>query len=108
MRDFLVALFPVALAFLAANVICLIGGLLLHANGQFIRGHELVAMSGFCKKWVVRNCPYELGDKCPCWNCPRATDREDPCPVLQAQFAANRRKRAERKSARMARMKPQD
>lgn len=108
MRDFLVALFPVAVCFLVLTVTLLIVGLLLHANGFFIKGHYLVAMSGFCGKWLIRNCPYEVGDRCPCWNCPRATDRKDPCPVLQAQFAANRQRIAERKAARMARRKPQD
>ena len=108
MRDFLAALFPVALAFFSANVICLIVGLLLHANGQFIRGHKLVAMSGFCKKWVVRNCPYELGDKCPCWNCPRATDRKNPCDVFKIGRLGTPRFLQEVKRSAIARRKPQE
>lgn len=96
------SLFPVVLLFVAFDVIMLLLGLVLHASGYYIKGHLLVAMSGMCGKWLVRNCPYEVGDKCPCWNCPRATDRKEPCPVFQAQCAAGRKKRAEKKAARMA------
>lgn len=108
MFDILRALFPVVLVVLAFSVLWLLLGLVLHASGYFIAGRYLVAMSGLCGKWLVRTCPYEVGDKCPLWNCPRATDRKDPCPVVEAQCAAARQKRAERKAARMALKRPQE
>lgn len=108
MMDILRALFPLVLLFLALDVLSLLLGLVLHASGYFIAGHTLVAMSGMCGKWLVRTCPYEVGDKCPCWNCPRVSDRKDPCPVFQAQSAAARQKRAEKKAARMALKRPQE
>ena len=108
MLDILNTVFPFVLCIICCAVLCLLLGLVLHASGYFIVGHTLVAMSGFCGKWVVRNCPYEIGDKCPCWNCPKVSDKKHPCLVFQAYAAANRMKRAERKTGRMARKRPQE
>ena len=99
-------LFPVFLVFLVCNIFSLFLGLLLHAYGHFLLGHKMVAVSGFCGKWLVRNCPYQMGDKCPCWTCPRAFDKRDPCPIYQAQVAAQKANRAERKAVRMAQKRP--
>lgn len=108
MFDVIRSLFPFFLVLMAYSVLLLLLGLVLHASGYFIVGRYLVAMSGLCGKWLVRTCPYEVGDFCPLWNCPRATDRKDPCPVVQAQVAAGRKKRAEKKAARMALKRPQE
>lgn len=96
-------LFRGVIVFLILNVVCLLLGLVLHACGFYLIGHKLVAMSGFCGGWVARNCPYQMGDKCECWTCPKAADKDDGCLIIHAHWAACRAKRAKRKAARKAR-----
>lgn len=108
MLDILRGLFPLVVLLFAMAVLSLLVGLVLHASGYFVFGHTLVAMSGFCGKWLVRNCPYEVGDKCPCWNCPKVSDKADPCEVFQAFSAAVRAKRIDRKAAKMAHKRSQE
>lgn len=96
-------LFRLAIIFLILDVVCLLLGLVLHAYGFYVTGHKLVAMSGLCGGWLVRNCPYQMGDKCKCWTCPKAADKDDGCLIIHAHWAATHAERAKRKAARMAR-----